>query len=626
MKIRKTKIRTKINMLFSLLLCVTILFGNTVTVNAETYHSGRFYFDISSVDSVEPGGDEVDFFNSEEKYYFYMFKALDYEWVSNKNYPSTGYLSEYAVNFIFTPGSLYYWKSSAEPMTYFFVATDKPLYADNECDFATPDMISLGLKITSQKIRAFVYYSADAVNWTRIYNGHEYEGTANGISKTEIAPSFMCFSSSRTLVMTTEPIRHYQTGEILYQKNMPDEWITNKTNAGQDLGGSGTGTDEKDPYDDYDVSDNLNFFQFVKARINTIVRYLGPAGTMILNLDKIVDILTRLPLAIYDELKDIPAFGYLEKIWLNIVELPVHIAEAISKNALFVSMAEGMENVEKLREAVLSKLPGFIVKEISENSLFTNISDNMHYLEKMWNILFGLPFAIGEEISQLSFVEKMLDYLKTVADFRLTLLESLINSDFGRWIFGIWDKIITLPADIVNAVIAGDLTPISVAEKFKEKFPVLYDPFSVFMGVVPAHVTKWFLGFFGDIFTDLFVPEKDTLFSTVSTVMDDCPLIVNALEMKGVFSDFFKTITGTVSPEIHLALSKTFLGAYGVEDYNMTFEWFEPYRDSVLLIESAFLYLMFGFHSYFDIKNMFNASGSAMNTVPDLIYQIGRFK
>lgn len=70
-----------------------------------------------------------------------------------------------------------------------------------------------------------------------------------------------------------------------------------------------------------------------------------------------------------------------------------------------------------------------------------------------------------------------------------------------------------------------------------------------------------------------------------------------------------------VSPSFDVNLSSTFLARYGVQNMTINFDWFAPYRDFVLRIESAFLYVAFGFKQYFNIKNLLNASNSAVGAV-----------
>lgn len=114
------------------------------------------------------------------------------------------------------------------------------------------------------------------------------------------------------------------------------------------------------------------------------------------------------------------------------------------------------------------------------------------------------------------------------------------------------------------------------------------------------------------LFTRLFVPSEgfaDPLIIKVNekfTFRDDSEknlmLVIDALP------DMGRTV-----PTITFPFSKTSLAKYGVEDLTISFDWYLPYKAWVDTILSAILWVFFAVHQYFAIKNIINASGSAVD-------------
>lgn len=115
-----------------------------------------------------------------------------------------------------------------------------------------------------------------------------------------------------------------------------------------------------------------------------------------------------------------------------------------------------------------------------------------------------------------------------------------------------------------------------------------------------------------DLCTVLFVPSAD-VFDSVTTKVNDKFTFKDQSEtnIRLIFDELPNM--GQTAPTITFPFSETTLSKYGLEDVTVSFDWYEPYKPTVDAIFSAILWAMFAFNQYFAVKNIINASGSAVD-------------
>lgn len=114
------------------------------------------------------------------------------------------------------------------------------------------------------------------------------------------------------------------------------------------------------------------------------------------------------------------------------------------------------------------------------------------------------------------------------------------------------------------------------------------------------------------LFTDLFVPSGDFGEQIIDSVNQKFTFKNQSEENIMLIFDELPNL-GQKAPSITLPFSKTTLSKYGLDDVTMSFDWYIPYKPTVDAIFSAILWAMFAFNQYFAIKNIINASGSAVD-------------
>lgn len=266
-------------------------------------------------------------------------------------------------------------------------------------------------------------------------------------------------------------------------------------------------------------------------------------------------------------------WSHLAKVINGIAGIGVKIDNF--KDACIDRFISGMD---KTRIAVLDvldnvkDLPSAFVQSIKEGKIFDPFNVlfdgvNLKILDVI-DYVKNLPREIGKILSQ---------------DGLFGLLETVIDkiSEIQGWI---WENpLVQSVADIVSSVW-------DIGESLIN---------------IPVEVGK----VFRTVFEELFVPSDGYLSGKLNEFGDTFPFIGSIRSIVFSLTRRIETF-GSTPPEIPVPLSKTFLGQYGVADCTMTFEWFHPYRGTVLLIETAFLYGMFAFRLYFGIKNMFSATSN----------------
>ncbi len=114
------------------------------------------------------------------------------------------------------------------------------------------------------------------------------------------------------------------------------------------------------------------------------------------------------------------------------------------------------------------------------------------------------------------------------------------------------------------------------------------------------------------LFTDLFVPSEGFADPLIEKANEKFTFREQSEKNINLIFDQFSGM-GQSIPTLTFPFSKTSLAKYGVGDYTVSFDWYAPYKPSVDVIFSAILWVMFAFNQYFAVKNIINASGSAVD-------------
>lgn len=115
-----------------------------------------------------------------------------------------------------------------------------------------------------------------------------------------------------------------------------------------------------------------------------------------------------------------------------------------------------------------------------------------------------------------------------------------------------------------------------------------------------------------NLFTKLFVPSEGFADPLIEKVNEKFTFKEQSEKNINLIFDQFSSM-GQSIPTLTFPFSKTSLAKYGVGDYTVSFDWYAPYKPSVDVVFSAILWVMFAFNQYFAVKNIINASGSAVD-------------
>lgn len=118
------------------------------------------------------------------------------------------------------------------------------------------------------------------------------------------------------------------------------------------------------------------------------------------------------------------------------------------------------------------------------------------------------------------------------------------------------------------------------------------------------------------LFDKLFVPSEESRNNLEEKVNEKFSFIDTSHGEITNISERLETMGGT-APTITIPLSKTPLSKYGIGDYVMTFDWFEPYRYGFHTLLSSIMWIMFIFNQYFALKNILQGTGSFASSLDE---------
>lgn len=151
---------------------------------------------------------------------------------------------------------------------------------------------------------------------------------------------------------------------------------------------------------------------------------------------------------------------------------------------------------------------------------------------------------------------------------------------------------------------------LSIANNVFHLPDAIYGYFSEFIinALSGINVIKSFSDNFWDDVTSWFVPRSD-LFQEYQDIMKARFPIIE--DVQTVMTNFKKTLGdfGKSPPVISLPFSNIG-GHYAfAEDLEISFDWFEPYRNDFHLIVSSIMWLLFFVNQFFSVKSLLNATG-----------------
>ncbi|MCM1185000.1 MAG: hypothetical protein NC251_13470 [Lachnoclostridium sp.] len=356
-----------------------------------------------------------------------------------------------------------------------------------------------------------------------------------------------CYFNPRMVyVMSNTDIRSADTGEVLYSRNIADSWIADRKNV----------SDVSTP-DDVDISNNTS---------------TSSGGVELLPEESDGTLWGNL-------------FSYFAKTVNGIANLGNNITKSLEKFAN--SILDGfVSNMEKLRQAFLTLIGN--VKELPDK-----------FVESMNS---GEPFSFFDAIFD-NINLKIVDIIKGIRDIPKDIADAFLSGKLSEYIEGILDHVIGLPSAIIDL-----FTDSPIYQLIKDMASPVVSIATNLMNI-PVEIGKEIGKTISSVFEKLFIPDSLYFQAKIDDLGDRFPLIESMRAIVFSLSTRIKAL-GSNPPVISVPLSKTFLGAYGVADCSISFEWFAPYRPMVFLVEGAFLWGMFAFRLFFGIKHIFNATSN----------------
>ena len=125
--------------------------------------------------------------------------------------------------------------------------------------------------------------------------------------------------------------------------------------------------------------------------------------------------------------------------------------------------------------------------------------------------------------------------------------------------------------------------------------------------------------FFGEFFDELtssvremFVPEEDFTDKYIQVFNDSFPIVASSKQFMADFKERLGEL-GDTAPSLTVPFSKIWQGRAAMYDVEMSFAWFEPYRENFHVLVSGIMWAVFCYRQYMGIKNMLNATGGVVS-------------
>lgn len=127
------------------------------------------------------------------------------------------------------------------------------------------------------------------------------------------------------------------------------------------------------------------------------------------------------------------------------------------------------------------------------------------------------------------------------------------------------------------------------------------------------------------LFVSLFVPSDGFFTARVNEISSNFGFWTSIRDTAAVFIDFLKETDFTVPPkiEIDLSLIKSKVN-YGGKVYILDFSFYEPYKESVDVILSAIIWLVFAWNTYKNLPNIISGIGGGIQATAALSNDDGK--
>ncbi len=596
------KLRGKLNIVLAFVLAFSLFFGNSATVNAMT-NTGLFYYDISPVWNPSLGGSAGPYENSEDYPYVYIFYLKD---------------STVGIELLSGCGYKYCLIMTSSPLV-----SDNILYTDTYCEDPYY-ILARDYNVSSFKMRAYI--SSTGVTWSSV-SVKAIETLQAAIANPGLRATYCIrYSQDRYLLMTNTHIRHYLSRERLFTRNIslvsdetgsniptPDDddiidngdgTITGGSTGSTGSSGSSGGSSSSGSSGSLDdesrslwevIRDNIiAMFNSVTAIGKTLTEDISGAVVNTYNtFAEVSDLLHNEYLSTFEENTE-GVVGLISwfrgDFWLAVEdftksqsEINQTIRDSITEDTQ--AIVEGLADVKSI----------FTLEYIeSMISNATNITDlTTLFRDHIWG---DIQTMTQHALEMLELVrDDMLSAIKDMA-YGISTLVKNFRADTWQAIHDTYDTLSTV-ADLLRTNFLENI--VLLAESV-----VKLDDF----------LRVGLFGGFSSLFNDLFVPRENIVEEKFETIKANVPIINSAYTSIVRLQEEMSAL-GAQSPIITIPFSNTSFSKYGLDDVVIDFEWFAPYRQTVLNIESAFMWAIFIFRQYFGIKDLFNASGGEMGAI-----------
>lgn len=565
MKIRRKNWRNSISLLLALVLSLTMLFGNSLTVDAAVTNNTRFFYDYSQL---------LSFFDSlDYEPYIYLFKvngksdgayttASDGTNINKARFHYKIRTSTQSASFLNVEYD-YLLMYSKEPM-YAIVGPYSSQYNNEYC--------FMGGKYSNVTNFYGFYGSYDGINWSKGASVSSSYTVSDYSSSGSYLPFY--FSTADVDYMCSESVRHPLTGEVILYRTMSDTMIetgmNTATSGGNDTdmgGSSGSGSSSSGSGDSSGGSSSSGSSDTeTKGLIATIK-------------DSIIDIYNAVT-GVAGTLRD----EILDSLTDNV--------DGITNLASFVrgSLWDVIDDMAGLTDDITSLL---------RDDISSSLKDNISGIGDLTKLIRGDVWqTLKDNVSGIGDLTEMIrsDVWQTLKD-NYSGISSLVKS-FREDVWQSLQDVYSSISDVSTVIRSNILSGITG----------MFDT----LGEMSTFIREGMFSSFSALFYDLFVPDGNQVETYIKEMSEEYVFIDTLHESVTTVTASMESM-GNSAPVITVPLSDTFLGGYGVKDCVMDFSWFEPYRPTVLALESSFMWVMFIFNQYFGIKALFNASSSAVS-------------
>lgn len=129
-----------------------------------------------------------------------------------------------------------------------------------------------------------------------------------------------------------------------------------------------------------------------------------------------------------------------------------------------------------------------------------------------------------------------------------------------------------------------------------------------------------FLNGFSKLFKNLFVPSDDYFSRQLASIQEHFGFWTSVRDTANVFVDFLRETDFSDPPKIQIDLSLIKSSVdYGGKVYIIDLSWYEPYKESVDVIISSILWLVFIWNTYKNLPNIIGGIGGGVQATADIL-------